>query len=97
MVEIQTHGLDVLFSLIFCIDKDIIQIHNSKNIKFFREDLIDVVLKDGRNISESKKHHLILKIIVFGLKSYFPLIFFANPHPVIGTCEVKLVKPPNLF
>ena len=81
------------FALIFGVDKDIIQIHNDKKIEFFREDLIDVALEYYRSVSQSKKHYLIFKVAVFGLKSSFLLISFASSHPVIGTGEVKLGKP----
>ena len=41
---------DVVFALIFGVDKDIIQIYTDKNIEFFHEDLIDVALKYYRSV-----------------------------------------------
>ena len=90
------HYLNVTFAFIFAVDKDIIQIHNDKNIEFFHENLIDVGLEYCQSNGQSKKHYLIFEVAVSGLESSLPLIFFANFHPVIGTSEVKLGKPPCL-
>ena len=94
LVKNPTHYLDVVFSLVFGVDEDIIQIHNDKNIEFFREDFIDIAMKCCRSVGQSKRHYLILKVFVSGPESSFPLISFANSHPVIGTGEVELGKPP---
>ena len=93
LVKNPKHCLDVAFALIFDVDEDIIQIHNNKDIKFFRKDLIDVALECCRSVGQSKKHYLIFEVAVSGPKSSFSLIFFANSHLVIGACEVKLRKP----
>ena len=45
LVKNPMHCLDMAFSLIFDVDKDIIQIHNNKDIEFFRKNLIDIALK----------------------------------------------------
>ena len=86
--------LDVAFALIFGVDEDIIQIHNDKDIELFREDLIDVALECYWSVGQSKRHHLIFEVAVSGPESSLPLISFANSHPVIGTGEVELGKPP---
>ena len=93
-VENLTHCLDMAFALIFGVDEDIIQIHNDKDIELFRKDLIDVVLECCWSVGQSKKHYLIFKMVVSGLENSFLLISFANSHPVIGTGEVELGKPP---
>ena len=85
--------MDIAFSLVFGIDEDIIQIHNDKNIKFFREDLIDVALECCQSISQSKKHYLIFEVAVSSPKNSFLFISFASSHLVIGISEVELGKP----
>ena len=90
------YGLDMAFSIVFDLDEDIIQIYNDKDIKLFCRNFFDIVLEDCRSISQPKRHYLILKMIVFGPKSCFPFIFFANFHPVIVIYEVKLSKLPCL-
>ena len=96
LVKNPAYCLDVAFALIFGIDKDIIQIHNNEDIKFFCEDLIDVALEYCRSVGQSKRHHRIFEVAVSGLESSFPLISFANSYWVVGTNEVKLSKPPRL-
>ena len=86
--------LDLAFAFIFGLDEDIIQIHNDEDIKLFREDFIDVALECYRSVGQSKRHYLIFEIAVSGPESSFPLISFTNSHPVIGTSEVELGKPP---
>ena len=80
------------FSLVFGVNGDIIQIHNDKDIEFFRKDFIDVALKYYWSIGQSKKHYLILKVAVSGPESSLPLISFANSYPMVGTGEVELDK-----
>ena len=89
------HCLDVAFSLVFGVDEDIIQIHNDKDIKLFRQDLLDVALEGYRSVGQSKRYHQILEVAISGPESSFPLISFANSHLVIGTGEVELGKPPS--
>ena len=88
--------LDVAFSLVFGIDEDIIKIHNDKDIKFFCKDLIDVALECYQSVSQSKKHHLILKMVVSSPESSLLLISFANSYPVIGIGDVELGKLSSL-
>ena len=88
--------MNMVFSFVFGIDKNIIQIYNAKDIKLFYKDLIGIVLKRCQSIGQFKEYHLILEIIISSLESYFLLIFFANSHLMISICEVKLGKPPSL-
>ena len=92
LVENPTYCLDVVF-LVFGVDEDIIQIHNNKDIEFFRKDLIDIVLECCQSVGELKKHYFLLEVAVSGSESSLSLISFANSHPVVGTNEVKLGKP----
>ena len=84
------------FALILDVDENIIQIHNDKDIKLFREDLIDIALEYCRSVGQSKRHHLIFEVAISGSESSLLLISFANSHPVIGTGKVELGKPPCL-
>ena len=70
--------------------------YNNKDIKLFCKDLINIALENCRSVGQSKRYYLILKVTLFGLESRFPLIFFTNSHPMIGTGEIKLGKPPSL-
>ena len=90
------YGLNITFFLILNINKDIIPIYNNKDIKLFRKDFINIALEICRSIDQLTRHYLILEMIISSPKSYFLLISFANSYPVIGTCEVKLGKPPGL-
>lgn len=40
----------MILTLIFSINKDIIQIYDNKNIQFFGQDLIDITLEASRSI-----------------------------------------------
>ena len=80
------------FSLVYDIDKNFIQIYNIKNIKLFRNNLIDIALKSCQCIGQFKKHYLIPVMTVSGPESCFLLIFFANHYPMIGTYEFELSK-----
>ena len=73
----------MLFFFIFSINKDVIKIHNNKNIKFFYQDLVDVALKCGWYISQAKKYDLILEIAISGLANHFLFIVFLNFYVMI--------------
>ena len=90
------HYLDMAFSLVFGIDEDIIQIHNDKDMKLFREDFIDIALAGCQSVDQLKKHYLILEINVSSPEGSLLIISFANFHLVIGIGEVELGKPPSL-
>ena len=45
LVKNSVYSLDIVFSFFFNVDKDIIQIFNSKDIKLFYKTLIDIALK----------------------------------------------------
>ena len=90
------HSLDVTIFFVLTIDKDIIKIHNNKDIKLFYKDLVNIALEGCQSIGQSKKHYLILKMAVSSSESSFLLIFFANSHPVIGIGNVELGKSPGL-
>ena len=81
----------------FDIDKNVIKIHNNKNIKFFCKDLINIALESCQNIDQPKKHYLIFEITISNLKSYFLFISFPNSYLMIDTYEIILGKPSSLL
>ena len=42
-----SNKIDVSLARIFGIDQDVIQVNNYKNVEFFGQDLIDVILEAG--------------------------------------------------
>ena len=85
----------MLFAFAFHIDKDIIKVYNHKNIKFFCQNLIDVALKCGQCIGQSKKHYLVLKMIVADLKDRFSSTTFFDPFLMISIGQIELDKTSN--
>ena len=75
---------------VFGIYKDVIQIHDNKEIKFFGSDLIDVAQKAGRSVAESERHDLVLEMTVSGPEGCLPFLNFSNPYPIIGICQIQL-------
>ena len=96
MVQYLSDGFHVFFFLVFGVDEDIIEIYYYKNVKLFCKDLIDIVLKRGYCISQSKKHYLILEIAIAGPKSRFLFITFSDLHPIISVDQVKLGEMSSL-
>ena len=92
LVKDPTFSLNMIFSFIFNIDKNIIQIYNNNNIKLFHVDLIDIALEICQSIGQLKKYYMIFKMVVSSLESCFLLIFFANFYLLISICKVKWVK-----
>ena len=76
-------------SVIISIDINIVQIYNDE---FFGKDLDDLFLEAYLSICQSKKYHLILKVITFSLERRLLFISFGNSYPIICTYRVKLVK-----
>lgn len=73
----------MFFSLAFSIDENVIEVYNNKNVKFFYQNLVDVALKRGWFVGQSKKHHLVLKVVIMNLKSCLLFIAFSDSHPMI--------------
>ena len=82
----------MLFIIAFDIDKDVIEVHYHKNVKFFCQDLVDIALERSQYVGQSKKHYLVLKMAIAGFESRFLFIVFPNPHLIIGICQIKLDK-----
>ena len=46
------------------INQNIVKIYNKKNIEIFDKNLVNIILEANRNIKKTKKHYLILKMLV---------------------------------
>ena len=80
----------MLFVFAFGVDEDVIKVHYHKNVKLFCQNLIDVVLKHGQCIDQSKKYHLVLKMAIASFESHFSLIAFPNTFSIVGIGPIKL-------
>ena len=72
------------FFFAFGVDKDVIEIHHHKDVKFFHQDLINIALESGQYIGQSKRHYLILEIAIADFENYLLLITFSNSHLMLG-------------
>ena len=77
------NSFHILFAFIFSIDEDIIEVHYHKNVEFFCQDLINVVLKCDRCIGQSKRHYLVFKMAIAAFKGHFLFIVFFDPHLIV--------------
>ena len=82
----------MLFAFVFDVNEDVIKIYYYKNIKLLYEDLVDVALKRSWHISQSKRHHLILKMAIAGPEDRFLFIIFADLYSMIDISQIKLNK-----
>ncbi len=90
LVQYLSNGLYVLFALILSVDKDIIEVYYDENVELLCQDLVDVALERGRCISQSKRHHLVLKMAIPGLEGHLPFIAFPDPHLMVGIGQIEL-------
>ncbi len=74
----------MLFSLVFGVDNNVIEIYNNKNVKFFYQDLIDIVLKCGWYVGQVKRYYLVLEVAIPGPKGCLLFMAFSDPHLMIG-------------
>ena len=56
---------------VFCVDENVIEINNDKDIKFFGQDLVNIALEAGQCIGQLKKHYLVLEVAVSSPESVF--------------------------
>ncbi len=54
------------------------KVHYYKNVELFCKDLIDIALKCGRYISQSKRYDLIFKVAIADLEGRFSFVAFLN-------------------
>ena len=74
----------MLFTFILGIDEDVIKVHYYENIKLFYQDLIDVTLERDQYINQSKRYHLVLKIVITTFKCRFSFIAFFDFYLIVG-------------
>lgn len=79
------------------INKDIIKVYNDKNMKFFRKNLNDIILKNNWYIFLTKKYYLILKVVILDLKRNFSCDFFEYFYLIINIDKIELNKLFNLL
>ncbi len=80
----------MLLVFVFCIDEDVIKIHYHKNVELLCYDHVDIVLKRGRRVGQSKRHDLILKVAIAGPEGRFLFIVFSDPHLMIDISQITL-------
>ncbi len=86
----------VLFAFTFSIDEDVIKVHYHKNVKLVYQDLVDIALKYGRYVSQSKKHDLVLKVVIASPEDRLPFVTFPDPHLMIGIGLIELSETSSL-
>lgn len=80
----QTVSTYLFFSLIFCINEDVVEIHDNKVIELFYHNLIDIALKDGQCVGQPKRYHLVLEVAIVDLEGHLLFIAFYNSHLMVG-------------
>ncbi len=90
LVQHSSNGVDMLFAFVLDVDEDVIEVHYDKNVEFLCWDLIDVTLKCGRYVCQSKKHHLILEMAIAGPESRLLFIAFLDPYSIVDIGQIKL-------
>ncbi len=63
-------------------------------VKFFYQNLVNVLLKHDWYIGQSKRYLLIVKLAILGLKNRVLFVIFSDFHLIINVNKVKLSKPP---
>ncbi len=84
LIQHPSNGFHGFFSLAFSIDENIIEIYNKEDIELLRQDLIDIVLKRGWNVSQAEKYYLVLEVIVIGPGGRLLFVAFLTAHPMVG-------------
>ncbi len=89
MVQNQSNSFYVAFLLIFNINKNIVQVYDNEDIKFFCQNLIDIALGSNWYVGQVKRYHLVLKIAIAGLEGRFLFITFSESHLIVNIDEIK--------
>ncbi len=82
----------VFFAFALDIDEDVIEIHHHKNVKFCCQDLVDVTLKCGWYVDQSKRLDLIFEVIIAGPEDCLLFITFPDHYSMVGISQIELVK-----
>ena len=70
------------------VNQDVLLVDDDKDVKLLGQDFIDVALEGGRSIGETKRHNLVLKVTIPGLKSRLLLITFSYLHSMIFVRQI---------
>ncbi len=90
LVQNPSNDLYIFFAFVLSIDEDVIEVHYNENVEFFCQDLIDVTLKRGRCVGQSKRHDLIFEVAIAGPEGRLLLIAFLDLPLMIGIGQIKL-------
>ena len=96
LVQYLLNSFYIFFAFIFGVDKNAIKIYNYQSVEFFCQNCVNIALKYGQYIYQSKKYHLVLEIAIAGIKDYFSFIAFPHSHLIIGIDQIDLDKISNL-
>ncbi len=80
----------MLFDFALNVDKDVIEVYYYKNVEFLCQDLVDIVLKRGQCVGQSKRHDLIFEVTITGPESCLLFIAFPDPYSMVGIGQIKL-------
>ncbi len=89
LVQHLLNGLYMLFAFVFGVDEDVIEVHYDKNVKLLCQDLVDITLKYGRCVNQSKRHDLIFKMTIAGPEDRFLFIAFPDLYLMVGIGQIK--------
>ena len=82
----------MLFALALSVNKNVIKVYYYDNVKFFCENLVDITLKRGWYVGQSKRYDLVFEVAIASLESRLPFVFFPNLHLMIGIGQIELGK-----
>ncbi len=80
----------MLFALALSVDENIIEIYYYEDVELLGQDLVDVTLKRGRCIDQSKRYDLVLEMAVAGPEGRLLFVAFPDPHSMVGVGQIKL-------
>ncbi len=80
----------MLFTLVVGVDEDVIEVYYLKNVELLCQDLVNVILKRGQCIGQSKRLDLIFKVTIAGLEGCLPFLAFPDPHSMVGIGRIEL-------
>ncbi len=90
-----SNGLYIFFALALGVDEDVIEVYYHKKIELLCQDLVDVTLKRGWCVGQSKRHDLIFEMAIAGPESRLPFIAFRDPHLMVGIGQIELSETSN--
>ena len=70
----------MVLTLVCVIDEDVIQIYNTKDIKIFCQNFINIILKACWYIKKFKWHYIIFKIAIIRLEYSFLFVIFLDSY-----------------